>query len=618
MVVASGGPSPAPGTLTELFFQAIDQHDKPDALQVKIGDRYESISHRTLLERVRRVAYALEHIGVKPGDRVAILSENRPEWAIADFACLTFGLTDVAVYPTLPASQIEYILNDSGVSALFVSTADQARKVTSIRSKLPALKSVISFDTVDAELADFSMPEFERRGAAAEPPDAAERHRERALRVKPNDVATLLYTSGTTGAPKGVMLTHDNIHSNVVAASRMIAFDGKDTALSFLPLSHIFERMIGHYLMFSTGTSIAYAESMAAVPNNMIEVRPTLMASVPLLYEKMYARVIETAVSGGAIKKGIFNWARGVGEEWADVKLAGQTPAGMLAIRYAIAERLVFSKLKARTGGRIRYMISGGAPLSAEINKFFYAAGLTILEGYGLTETSPVIAANTPDAFRIGTVGKPIAGVSVTIAPDGEILVKGPNVTPGYYNKPELTAEAIDADGWFHTGDIGELDDGFLKITDRKKDLLVTAGGKNIAPQPIEARMKRSKFVAEAVLIGDKRKFPMALLVPDFDQLEKWARYKSLTFSDHESLIALPDVQAKMERETLSGLTDLAHFETPQKIALLPAAFSLEHGELTPTLKVKRRVIDDHYRSVIDAVYAHAANTTGSAPVQSH
>jgi long-chain acyl-CoA synthetase len=618
MVVASGGPSPAPGTLNELFFQAIDQHDKPDALQVKIGDRYESISHRTLLERVRRVGYALEQIGVKPGDRVAILSENRPEWAIADFACLTFGLTDVAVYPTLPASQIEYILNDSGTSALFLSTADQARKVTSIRSKLPALKSVISFDTVDVELADFSMPEFERRGAAAEPPDAAARHRERALQVRPNDIATLLYTSGTTGAPKGVMLTHDNIHSNVVATSRMIEFDGRDTGLSFLPLSHIFERMIGHYLMFATGTSIAYAESMAAVPNNMIEVRPTLMASVPLLYEKMYARVIETAASGGAIKKAIFNWARGVGEEWADVKLAGQTPAGMLAIRYAIAERLVFSKLKARTGGRIRYMLSGGAPLSAEINKFFYAAGLTILEGYGLTETSPVIAANTPDAFRIGTVGKPIAGVSVTIAPDGEILVKGPNVTPGYYNKPELTAEAIDADGWFHTGDIGELDDGFLKITDRKKDLLVTAGGKNIAPQPIEARMKRSKFVAEAVLIGDKRKFPMVLLVPDFDQLEKWARYKSLRFSDHESLIALPEVQAKMEREALSGLTDLAHFETPQKIALLPAAFSLERGELTPTLKVKRRVVDEHYRSVIDAVYAHAANTAGSAPVQPH
>jgi len=617
MVVASGGPSPAPGTLTELFFQAIDQHDKPDALQVKVGGRYEPISHRVLLERVRHVAYALEQIGVKPGDRVAILSENRPEWAIADFACLTFELTDVAIFPTLPAPQIAYILKDSGASAVFVSTADQARKVASIRSSLPALKSVISFDTVEADLADVSMAEFERRGASAEPADAAERHRERALKVKPDDTATLLYTSGTTGAPKGVMLTHDNIHSNVVATSMMITFASTDVGLSFLPLSHIFERTIGHYLMFSMGTSIAYAESMAALPDNMIEVRPTLMASVPLLYERMYSRVLEAATTGGGIKKAIFNWARGVGEEWADMKLAGRTPTGMLALRYAIAERLVFSKLKARTGGRIRYMISGGAPLPAEINKFFYAAGLTILEGYGLTETSPVITANTPEAFRIGTVGKPITGVSVTIAPDGEILAKGPNIMAGYYNKPELTAEAIDADGWFHTGDIGELDDGFLKITDRKKDLIVTAGGKNIAPQPIEARIKRSKFVSEAVLIGDKRKFPMVLLVPDFDQLEKWARYKALTFSDHESLIALPEVQAKMEREALSGLSDLARFETPQKIALLPAAFSLERGELTPTLKVKRRVVDEHFRNVIDAVYARAASA-GSAPVKPH
>jgi len=617
MVVASGGPSPAPGTLTELFFQAIDQHDKPDALQVKVGGRYEPISHRVLLERVRHVAYALEQIGVKPGDRVAILSENRPEWAIADFACLTFELTDVAIFPTLPAPQIAYILKDSGASAVFVSTADQARKVASIRSSLPALKSVISFDTVEADLADVSMAEFERRGASAEPADAAERHRERALKVKPDDTATLLYTSGTTGAPKGVMLTHDNIHSNVVATSMMITFASTDVGLSFLPLSHIFERTIGHYLMFSMGTSIAYAESMAALPDNMIEVRPTLMASVPLLYERMYSRVLEAATTGGGIKKVIFNWARGVGEEWADMKLAGRTPTGMLALQYTIAERLVFSKLKARTGGRIRYMISGGAPLPAEINKFFYAAGLTILEGYGLTETSPVITANTPEAFRIGTVGKPITGVSVTIAPDGEILAKGPNIMAGYYNKPELTAEAIDADGWFHTGDIGELDDGFLKITDRKKDLIVTAGGKNIAPQPIEARIKRSKFVSEAVLIGDKRKFPMVLLVPNFDQLEKWARYKALTFSDHESLIALPEVQAKMEREALSGLSDLARFETPQKIALLPAAFSLERGELTPTLKVKRRVVDEHFRNVIDAVYARAASA-GSAPVKPH
>ncbi len=617
MVVANGGPRPAAGTLTQLFFKAIEQYDKPNALQAKIGGRYEPISHRSVLERVRHVSYALNQIGANPGDRVAIISENRPEWAIADFACLTSGLTDVSVYPTLPAAQIEYILQDSGAIAVFLSTAEQARKLASIRAKLPALKCVISFDAIDAGLADTSIAEFERRGAEAEPADAAAQHRARALKVLPNDIATFLYTSGTTGEPKGVMLTHDNIYSNVASLAELIPFSSKDVALSFLPLSHIFERTIGHYLMFATGSSIAYAESTASVPENMLEVHPSLMVSVPRLYEKMYARVLETASSGGAIKKRIFNWARGVGDEWADVKLAGGTLGGSLALRYRIAQRLVFSKLKARTGGELRYFVSGGAPLSAEINKFFYAAGLTILEGYGLTETSPTIACNTPKAIRIGTVGTAITGVSIAVAEDGEILTRGPNVMLGYYNKPVMTEEAIDADGWLHTGDIGVLNDGFLTITDRKKDILVTAGGKNVAPQPIEAAMKRSKFVAEAVLIGDRRKFPMALIVPDFDQLEKWAKYKSLSFTDHESLIALPEVQAKMERETLSGLSDLASFETPKKIALLPEEFSVELGELTPTLKVKRRIIDENYKHLIDAVYANS-ETTGSAPVKSH
>ncbi|MES2358855.1 MAG: long-chain fatty acid--CoA ligase [Gemmatimonadota bacterium] len=617
MLVVNGGPRPEPGTLNQLFFQAIERYDKPDALQVKIGGRYEPISHRAMLERVRHVAYALQWMGAKPGDRVAILSENRPEWAIADFACLTTGVTDVAIYPTLPDSQIAYILKDSGAMAIFVSTAEQAQKVATIRHQLPTLRSVISFDSVESGLADFSMAEFERRGAEDEPPDAAARHREHALQVRPNDIATFLYTSGTTGEPKGVMLTHDNIHSNVAASREMIPFVGNDVALSFLPLSHILERMAGHYLMFATGTSIAYAESTATVPDNMLEVRPTLMISVPRLYEKMYGRVVETGMTGGAVKKRIFLWARATGDRWADVKLAGDTPRGGLALKYSLAQRLVFSKLRTRTGGRLRYMVSGGAPLSAEINKFFYAAGLTILEGYGLTETSPVVAVNTPSAFRIGTVGMAIPGVSISIAEDGEILVQGPNVMVGYYNKPSMTKEAIDSGGWFHTGDIGVLNDGFLTITDRKKELLVTAGGKNIAPQPIETLMKRSKFVAEAVLIGDRRKFPMALVVPDFDQLEKWARYKGLVFSDHETLIALPEVRAKMERETLSSLGDLAHFETPKKVTLVPQDFSVDRGELTPTLKVKRRVIDDHYKHLIDAVYSEV-EATGSAPVERH
>ncbi len=610
MVIVNGAPRPEPGTLTQLFFDAVEGYDKPDALQVKIAGRYEPISHRAIGDRVRHVARALSRLGTQPGDRVAILSENRPEWAIADFACLTARLTDVSIYPTLPASQVEYILRDSGASVAFVSTAEQAAKVALIRDRLPSLRNVISFDALgdaDAASVDFNFAQVESYGAEGETAGTVVQHRTDALLVRPGDLATLIYTSGTTGEPKGVALTHDNIFSNVAAARQVIAFGGTDVGLSFLPLSHIFERMAGHYLMFATGTSIAYAESIECVPANMLEVRPTIMVSVPRLYEKMYARVLQTAASGGKAKRAIFQWARGIGERWADVTLAGDTPSTILATQYAVAQRLVFSTLRQRTGGRLRFFVSGGAPLSAEINKFFYAAGMMILEGYGLTETSPVITVNTPGRFRIGTVGTVVAGVAVTIASDGEILTRGPNVMAGYFNKPDATAEAIDSDGWFHTGDIGELRDGFLSITDRKKDLIVTAGGKNIAPQPIENRIKGNRYVSQAVMIGDKRSFPIALVAPNFDQLERWASYKNLVWKDRDELITLPAVCEKMEREVLAPLSDLAHFEQPKKVVLLPAELTLERGELTPTLKVKRRVVDQTYKALIDGAYATAA-----------
>src|SRR4029079_14748049 len=385
-------------------------------------------------------------------------------------------------------------------------------------------------------------------------------------------------------------------------ASRKLPFAGNDVALSFLPLSHIFERM-GDYLMFATGSSIAYAEGLDTVPQNMIEARPTVVFSVPRLYEKMYARVLQNALAGGFIKKKIFFWARSVADEWADEKLAGREPGGMLARKYSIAQRLVFSKVKARTGGRLRYFVSGGAPLAPEINKFFYAAGLTILEGYGLTETSPVIGVNTPTDFKIGTIGRPIPGVEVMIAPDGEILTRGPSVMKGYFNNPTATAEAIDADGWFHTGDIGEIRDGFIAITDRKKDIIVTAGGKNIAPQPIENLVKTNKFVSQAVVIGDRRRFPSILIVPNFEQLEGWARRKGLLWTDRAQLIKDPAVIAKMDEEVLGACSGLAHYEMPRKVALLEHDFSLERGEMTPTQKVKRRVVDRNYKEIIDAIY---------------
>lgn len=600
-MIVSGGPAPRPGTLNELFFASIDKYDRPDALQVKVNGTYRGISHRELAEQVQRVALGLGTLGITRGDRVAILSENRPEWAIADYACLTCGFTDVPIYPTLPADQVEYVLKDAGTVAIFVSNIEQAVKVSAIRGEVPSLKHVIAFDEI-GDAADMTLGDLNKRGAAVANSTTLAAYRATADAVKPDDIATLIYTSGTTGAPKGVMLSHDNIHSNVEATRCKIPFNGNDVGLSFLPLSHIFERM-ADYLLFATGSSIAYAQSIDTVPIDMQAVRPTIVFSVPRLYEKMYARVLQNALSGGYIKRMIFLWARDVAEKWADLTLAGKPPGGLLSRKYSIAQRLVFSKLKERTGGRLRYFVSGGAPLATEINKFFYAAGLTILEGYGLTETSPVIAVNTPTDFCIGTVGRPVEGVEVSIAADGEILTRGSAVMKGYYNSPVATAEAIDAEGWFHTGDIGELRDGFLAITDRKKDIIVTAGGKNIAPQPIESLVKTNKYVSQAVMIGDKRKFPSMLVVPNFEQLESWAKKRNIIWTDRAQLMKMPTIQAKMEKEVNSQITGLAHYETPKKISLLEHDFSLEKGEMTPTQKVKRRVVDKNYKNVIDAMY---------------
>jgi long-chain acyl-CoA synthetase len=601
----SGGPrNSTPGTLTRLFFDAVQKYDRPDALQYKENGVYKPISHRVLGERVRHVALGLQELGLQPGDRVAILSENRPEWAIADYACLASALTDVSLYPNLPAEQIPYLINDSGASAIFCSTAIQSAKIAEIRKNVPTLKHVIGFSPTKQPGEDMTLADLEAKGKAVDTPERQAKYRERALSVKPDDLATLIYTSGTTGDPKGVMLSHDNIYSNVMAAASVVPFAGRDTCLSFLPLSHIFERMAGHYLMTHTGTSIAYAESMDTVAFNMTEVSPSLVLSVPRLYEKIYARVLDNALSGSGIKKQIFFWARGVGEKWADVKLAGREPNGLLAMQYRVAHKLVFSKLQARTGGKLRYFVSGGAPLAAEINKFFYAAGMVILEGYGLTETSPLISVNSPTKFRIGTVGPAAPGSEILIADDGEILTKGPNVMKGYYKKPEATAEVIDKDGWFHTGDIGTIEDGFLRITDRKKDIIVTAGGKNIAPQPIENAVKTNKYVSQAVMIGDKRKFPVMLVVPNWDNLEKWAQRNNIIWPDRRQLLGMPTIQKKMEKEVLGQLHGLAHFETPKKIGLLEHDFTIERGELTPKLSVKRKVVDKAYKSVIDAMYA--------------
>ena len=597
------------GTLNQLFFTTVDRHaGLPAAFRSKVGGAWVPVTHRQALERVQAISLGLRELGIKPGDRVAIVSENRPEWALSDYACLTSRTTDVPIYPTLTAKQTEYILRDSESVAVFVSTAAQLDKVLEAKGggNLSGLKYVIVFDgaAVSQRRGEgiVSLEAVEAKGRAAAP-----RHpnwRVEALQAQPDDLATLIYTSGTTGDPKGVMLSHYNIWSNVQAVLQMIPIGGGDECLSMLPLSHSYERMVD-YTLFHAGVIINYAESFDTVAANLGEVKPTVVLSVPRLYEKVYARVLENALSGSAIKRNIFFWAKRAGEQWATLSLAGLPIPGGLKLKKKIADRLVFSKLRARTGGRIRFFVSGAAPLSADIAKFFYSAGLPVIEGYGLTESSPVLTLNPLDRIKLGTVGRAIPGVELKIAQDGEILARGPNIMKGYYKLPGATRETIDADGWLHTGDIGELDsDGYLKITDRKKELLKTAGGKYIAPQPIEMMVKRNKFVANAMMYGDRRKFPLILIVPNFDNLERWAHERGLTYATRAELLRMPDVQAKVEREVMDMLRELAKFETPKKVLLLEDDFTIENGELTPTLKVKRREVEKRYKALIDASYS--------------
>jgi long-chain acyl-CoA synthetase len=576
---------------------------RPVALRSKQAGTWVGISYREMAAQVEHLSIGLQELGLRRGDRVAILSENRPQWAIADYACLAARCTDVPIYPTLPTRQVEYILRDSGAVAILVSSEDQLAKVASVRDRLPALKHVIALDHAATGRDAVHFDEVVARGHAARA-----RHpdwKARALEAVEDDLATLIYTSGTTGDPKGVMLSHGNIASNVSTSVDLFSFNTEDECLSFLPLSHIFERMFGHYCMFRAGVVINYAQSVDTVPADMQEIRPHLMASVPRLYEKIYARVLDSVRTSSPLRKRIFAWARDVGERWAEATIARRPVSPALRLQRRLADRLVFTKLRDRTGGRIRFFISGGAPLSPEIARFFYAAGLPILEGYGLTETSPVMAVNTFQQHRLGTVGRAIPGVEIRIAADGEIVTRGPNVMCGYFNKPDATAEAIDAEGWFHTGDIGLLDaDGYLSITDRKKDLIVTAGGKNIAPQPIESLAKTSKFVSSAVMIGDRRPFPIMLVVPNVTQVKGWVQHKGLPDGELEQMLGHPDVRQKIEREVRGTLRDLAQFEMPKKLLLLATDFTVEAGELTPTLKVRRRIVEEHNRPAIEALYA--------------
>ena len=593
-----------PRTLVQLFFDAVERYStKRAALRHRVNGVWKDVTHQELARRVHQSALGLIELGVQPGDRVAILSGNRPEWAMVDYASILARAVDVPIYPTLPPRHVRHILRDSGAKVVFASDPEQFQKIREIRHELPDLQHVIGFSgaTDDGDVLPFLR--FIQIGAAAEPkyPSLVAD----GLAAQPDDVVTLIYTSGTTGDPKGVMLTHRNFSTNVVSALDVLHIGPDDTCLSLLPLSHSFERMAGHYAMFHGGCTINYAESLDTVARDMKETRPTIVLGVPRLYEKFYARVLDRAVSGGGLKRRIFFWSRKSGERWADTVLAGKPVPAMLGISKGIAQALVFNKMKAATGGRIRFFISGSAPLAPEIARFFYAAGLPVLEGYGLTETSPVVTVNPLQAPRMGTVGPPIAGVEVRLAEDGEILVRGPNVMAGYFNQPEATRETIDGEGWLHTGDVGEFDEkGYLRITDRKKDLIKTAGGKFVAPQPIENLVKTSRFLLNAVVLGDKRRFPIILVVPSWDAIRSWAAERRLTVTSLSSALTQPDVIAKIEREVMGRLRDLAHYELPKKVLLIENDFTIESGELTPTLKVKRKVVEERYKTLIDEAYS--------------
>jgi long-chain acyl-CoA synthetase len=593
-------------TLAQVVLDTVKNYPKPDFMLWKKEGRYQPVSTEEFGRKVKHLCLGLRDLGFGKGDKVVILSENRPDWVIADHANLCLGAITVPIYTSLVSEQIKYIIDDSDAKAVFVSSADLWQRVGAVK---PSLSKVRHYITMQEEAPEgvLTLNQVLERGRKVEEENPG-MFESLVSAVKPEDEASLIYTSGTTGVPKGVILTHANFLSNVKTVVSIFDFTPKDTVLSFLPLSHVLERMATYAYVYC-GMTIGYAESVESVAQNLLEIRPTLMVSVPRVFEKIYAKVIDNVLSSSTLKKRIFYWALNVGKEYGRLKVNKEKIPGGLLRKRNLAHKLVYSKIIEKTGGRVRFFVSGGAPLSKDIAEFFYALGLVIMEGYGLTETSPVISANTFENIRFGTVGKPIPGVEVRIAPDGEILTRGPHVMKGYYKKEAETREAFEG-GWFHTGDIGHIDkDGFVVITDRKKDIIVTAGGKNIAPQPIENILKTNPYISNAVVIGDRRRFVCALIVPNFEKLEKYARSSQIPFSSRADLIANEQVVNFLKAEVDRCTPNLAQYERIKRIALLDRDFEIEKGEMTPSLKVRRSIVEQKYKAVLDALYEQERNS---------
>jgi len=595
--------SSIPSTLAGLCLQAIARHDKPDAVSERREGEWVRISAAEFVRRVRHIALGLADLGIQPQDRVALISENRPEWSIADLAILSVGAVTVPIYTTQSIDQIQFILEDSGTRALMISGGRILKHARKGFEGVQQLDHVVVFDPKAADGLDRATPleSIEARGAAIELDDP-EAFDSLLARGRGDDLATIIYTSGTTGEPKGVMLTHDNFISDVLGITNGLPIYPTDVSLSVLPLSHIFERTV-FYVFCYMGVSVNYAASIDQVAEYLREVQPTIMTAVPRLFEKVYHRIIKKGMSAGGYKSKIFARALVIGRRYAELKDKGQRIPLTLQLRHAVADRLVFTKWREAIGGRLRYFVSGGAPLSPALSYSFLGAGINILQGYGMTETC-IVAANRPDDNRVGSIGKPFDGIEVVIAEDGEMLIRGPNVMRGYYGHPESTL-AVMNDGWFATGDVGRIDeDGHLFLTDRKKDLFKLSNGKYIAPQQIESLLKQSEFINQVVVVGASRKYPVALIVPDWEALQTSLRAAGETVAATHAELSAQTSAVKMVQKDVTTITaHLADYERVRRVALLPEEFSIDSGEMTPTLKVKRNVIDARYGKVIDELY---------------
>jgi long-chain acyl-CoA synthetase len=589
-------------TLRDLFEHVVSsQKGRKQLLRAKRKGRWVSLSTEEFADRVQNLAGGLIARGVRPGDPVALYSENRPEWHILDFACHHAGAVLVPMYPNLIADQIAYIVKDSGARWLFVSTPAMLETAREAMVQVEHGVELVLFDGDGATGDALAASVLEDEGRAWR----RERRKEEDPFHHPgkDDLASLIYTSGTTGDPKGVMLTHYNFVFDQGSALSGFDIGPKDVVMSFLPLSHVFERTVD-YALFSRGAQICYVESIERVPTRLLEVRPTMMVSVPRLFERSYIKIISKLRQEEGFKRRLIDWALATARRYKELEWAGRRPPAVLRAQYALARKRVFSKILERLGGRLRFAVSGGAPLSREVAEFFDMIGLTICQGYGLTESSPVISVNTLAENRLGSVGKPIPGVEVRIAEDGEILTRGSHVMKGYFNQPEATAEAIDEDGWLHTGDVGYLDaDGFLFITDRKKDIIVTSGGKNIAPQPIEGRLQATPYIAQAVLVGDNLPYLTALIVPNFENLTAYFAERGEAGLSPEEMAAREETRQLIDEAIRALNAELAQHEKIRRFTILSREFSMAEGEITPTLKVRRRVVSERYKDLIDGMY---------------